>query len=207
MTGLADMLIEAGEGRLSSKPVPVDGTRFERAGAVFHIFDTRPAPKCVPRHRHRRAARSGAFREEHCSSVRCETRGSHSGSAPSVKAFRLPRPLREFVAVGHAAAYQPADGPTFRTTGRIGRSRVEAASPVLHGRRRILRPTGPLRRGSSRAITLGDLATSCLETSGADTAAVVIVGEAAALVGAALRQSPAHPARRISSRSQRSDRD
>jgi hypothetical protein len=30
--------------------------------------------------------------------------------------------------------------------------------------------------------------------SGADTAAVVIVGEAAALVGAALRQSPAHPA-------------
>ena len=70
MTGLADMLIEAGEGTSELEAGPVDGTRFERAGAVFHIFDLAPGAEVRCRVIGTDAPlAASAFREEHCSSV------------------------------------------------------------------------------------------------------------------------------------------
>ena len=43
MTGLAGMLDRGRRGALSRPAGPVDGTRVERAGVVFHIFDLAPA--------------------------------------------------------------------------------------------------------------------------------------------------------------------
>ena len=56
MTGLAGMLIEAGEAAAVAQAGPVDGTRVERAGAVLDIFDLAPAARCdaassAPTHR------------------------------------------------------------------------------------------------------------------------------------------------------------
>jgi anti-anti-sigma factor len=196
MTGLADMLIEAGEGTSELEPGPVDGTRFERAGAVFHIFDLAPGAEVRCRVIGTDAPlAASAFREEHCSSVQLRDSGFAFGIGAIGEGFSDCRDrFGEFVAVGHAAAYQPADGTNVPDY-LVGSGDHASKLQVLY----CLAGDGSFARlvrfdaGSSRAITLGDLATSCLEMSGADTAAVVIVGEAAALVGAALRQSPAHP--------------
>ena len=119
MTGLADMLIEAGEGTSELEAGPVDGTRFERAGAVLPYL--RPGARrrsALPRHRHRRTARSERLsRRALLEPFRCETRGSHSGSAPSVKAF----PIAATASGNSSPSVTPPrisrpTGPTFRTT-------------------------------------------------------------------------------------------
>ena len=196
MTGLANTLIEAGEGTSELEAGPVDGTRFERAGAVFHIFDLAPGAEVRCRVIGTDAPlAASAFREEHCSSVQLRDSGFAFGIGAIGEGFSDCRDrFGEFVAVGHAAAYQPADGTNVPDY-LVGSGDHASKLQVLY----CLAGDGSFARlvrfdaGSSRAITLGDLATSCLEMSGAETAAVVIVGEAAALVGAALRQSPAHP--------------
>jgi hypothetical protein len=195
MTNLADMLIEAGEGTSELEAGPVDGTRLERAGAVFQIFDLAPGAEVRCRVIGTDAPlATSAFREAHCSSVPLRDSGFAFGIGAIGEGFSDCRDrFGEFVAVGHAAAYQPADGTNVPDY-LVGSGDHASKLQVLYG----LAGDGAFARlvrfdaGSSRAITLGDLAASCLEMSGADTAAVVIVGEAAALVGAALRQSPAH---------------
>lgn len=196
MTGLADVLIEAGEGRSEGEAGPIDGASVERAGAVFHVFDLAPGAEVRCRVIGTDAAlAASAFREEHCSSVPLRDSEFAFGIGAIGEGFADCRDrFGEFVAVGHAAAYQPADGtnvPDYLVAAGDHASKLQ----VLYG----LAGDGSFARlirfdaGSSRAITLGDLATTCLELSEAGTAAVVIVGEAAALVGAALRQSPARP--------------
>lgn len=196
MTGLANMLIVADEGTSELEAGPVDGTRVERAGAVFHVFDLAPGAEVRCRVIGTDAPlAASAFREEDCLSVPLQESGFAFGIGAIGEGFSDCRDrFGEFVAVGHAAAYQPADGTNVPDY-LVGTGGHASKLQVLY----CLAGDGSFARlirfdaGSSRAIILGDLATSCLEMSGADTAAVVIVGEAAALVGAALRQSPAHP--------------
>jgi stage II sporulation protein AA (anti-sigma F factor antagonist) len=196
MTGLANMLIEAAERPTELEAGPADGNRFERAGAVFHVFDLAAAAEVrgraigtdVP-------LAASAFREEHCSSLPLPESGFAFGIGAIGEGFSDCRDrFGEFVAIGHAAAYQPADGtnvPDYLVGSGDHASKLQVLYCLTgHGSfARLVR----FDAGSARAITLGDLATHCLEISRADTAAVVIVGEAAALVGAALRQSPANP--------------
>jgi anti-anti-sigma factor len=196
MTGLADVLIEAGEGTSEREAGPVDGTTFERSGAVFHVFELAPGAEVRCRVIGTDAPLgASAFREEHCSSVPLRDSAFAFGIGAIGEGFSDCRDrFGEFVAVGHAAAYQPADGTNVPDY-LVGSGDHASELQILY----CLAGDGCFARlvrfdaGSSGAITLGDLATSCLEMSGADTAAVVIVGEAAALVGAALRKSPAQP--------------
>jgi anti-anti-sigma factor len=178
MTGLANTLIAVDEETPELEAVPADGTTFERAGAAFQVFDL-----------------ASAFREEHCSSVPLPDSGFAFGIGAIGEGFSDCRDrFGEFVAIGHAAAYQPADGTNVPDY-LVGSGNQGSNLQVLY----CLSGEGSFARlvrfdaSSPRAITLGDLATSCLEMSGADSAAVVVVGEAASLVGAALRQSPAQP--------------
>ena len=194
MTGLANMLIEAGESAAVAQPGPADGTRVEREGAVLDIFDLAPAARMRCRVIGTDAPlMTTAFTEAHCSSLPLRDSGFAFGIGAIGEGFSECRDrFGEFVAVGAAAAYQPADGTNVPDY-LVGSGDHASKLQVLYG----LAGEGSFARlvrfaaDPSGAITLGDLATSCLEVSGAETAAVVIVGEAAALVGAALRQSPA----------------
>ncbi|HSC28484.1 MAG TPA: hypothetical protein VLD67_14495, partial [Vicinamibacterales bacterium] len=184
------------EGTSEPEAGPVDGTRVERAGAVFQIFDLAPSAEVRCRVIGTDAPlAASAFREAHCSSVSLRDPGFAFGIGAIGEGFSDCRDrFGEFVAVGHAAAYQPADGTNVPDY-LVGTGDHASKLQVLY----CLAGDGSFARlvrfdaGASRAIPLGDLAASCLEMSGTDTAAVVIVGEAAALVGAALRQSPARP--------------
>ena len=195
MTGLADKLIAADQAMPELDAGPVDGTTFERAGATFQVFDLAPGGevRCRVIGTDTPLAAS-AFREEHCSSVPLRDSGFAFGIGAIGEGFSDCRDrFGEFVAMGHAAAYQPADGTNVPDY-LVGSGNHASTLQVLY----CLAGDGAFARlirfdaGSSPAITLGELATSCLEMSGADTTAVVIVGEAASLVGAALRQSPTH---------------
>ena len=201
ITGLADMLIEAGEAAHDVET----GRRIERAGAAFEIFDVAPAERI-------RSSVIGtdaplaasAFSEEHCSSLRLPDSGFAFGVGAIGEGFTDCRDrFGEFVAVGQAVAYQPADGTNVPDY-LVGSAEHGSKLQVLYGLAgagsfaRLIRFDGSQAcqdKASARSgsVTLSDLATCCLEVSGADMAAVVTVGEAAALVGAALRQSPAHP--------------
>jgi anti-anti-sigma factor len=195
ITGLADMLIEAGDAAPAAKAGPADGTRLERGGAVFDVFDLAPAAqiRCRVIGTEEPLAAS-AFREEHCSSLPLREAGFAFGVGAIGEGFSDCRDrFGEFVAVGHTAAYQPADGTNVPDY-LVGSGDHASKLQVLYG----LAGEGAFARlvrfdaGASPAVTLSDLAACCLEVAGADTAAVVVVGEAAALVGAALRKSPAH---------------
>ena len=175
ITGLADVLVEAGEGTPELEAGPVDGTRFERAGVGFHIFDLAPGAEVRCRVIGTDAPlAASAFREEHCSSVPLRDSGFAFGIGAIGEGFSDCRDrFGEFVAVGHAAAYQPADGTNVPDY-LVGSGDHASKLQVLY----CLAGDGSFARlvrfdaGSSRAITLGDLATSCLEMSGADAAAV-----------------------------------
>ena len=161
MTGLADMLIEAGEPALSSQAGPVDGTRVERAGAVFHIFDLAPAAEMRCRVIGTDAPLQRApFREEHCSSSSAARLGFAFGIGAIGEGFSDCRDrFGEFVAVGHAAAYQPADGTNVPDY-LVGSGDHGSKLQVLYG----LAGDGSFARlvrfdaGASGAITLSDLA-------------------------------------------------
>jgi anti-anti-sigma factor len=196
ITGLADTLIEADEASPEVPAAPADGTRVERAGAVFHIFDVSPAAQIRCRAIGTDAPlAASAFSEEHCSSLRLADSGFAFGIGAIGENFSDCRQrFGEFVAVGRAAAYQPADGTSVPDylVGSVDHASKLQVLYCLSGDgsfARLLR----FDAGASRAVNLEDLATCCLEISGTDRAAVVIVGEAAALVGAALRKSPADP--------------
>jgi anti-anti-sigma factor len=196
MTHLADMLIEADEPVAAVAAGPIDGTRVEHDGAVFHIFDLAPAPEIRCRVIGTEAPlAASAFAAEHCSPLRLPASGFAFGIGAIGEGFADCRDrFGEFVAIGHAAAYQPADGTSVPDY-LVGSGDRGSKLQVLYG----LAGEGFFGRlvrfdaGASGTIALSDLAARCLEVSRADTAAVVIVGEAAGLVGAALRQSPAQP--------------
>ena len=195
ITGLADMLIEAGDA-VPAVRAAIDGSRLERAGAVFDIFDVAPAAQIQCRAIGTDAPLvSSGFSEEHCSSLPLRDSGFAFGIGAIGEGFTDCRDrFGEFVAVGRAAAYQPADGTNVPDY-LVGTGDHASKLQVLY----CLAGDGPFARllrfdaGTTGSIALTDLASCCLEVSASDAAAVVILGEAAALVGAALRQSPAHP--------------
>jgi len=112
ITNLADMLIEAGEPVAEVPAGPIDGTRVEHDGAVFHIFDVAPAAEIRCRVIGTEAPlAASAFSAEHCSSLRLPESGFAFGIGAIGEGFADCRDrFGEFVAIGHAAAYQPADG-------------------------------------------------------------------------------------------------
>jgi hypothetical protein len=98
----------------------------------------------------------------------------------------------ELLAAGGAALYLPTDGtnvPDFLIAG--GGSAPEVR--LLYG----MRCSGPLQvharfeAATEKTFTLSALAALALDLVGADRAGIIVVGEAAGLVGASLRRSPA----------------
>jgi anti-anti-sigma factor len=98
----------------------------------------------------------------------------------------------ELLAVAGAAVYLPTDGtnvPDFLIAGADAAPEVRllygvrfTGAPQIHAR---------FEATSDRAFTLSSLAAAALELLAADRIGLIVIGEAAGLVGAALRRSPA----------------
>ena len=98
----------------------------------------------------------------------------------------------ELLAAGGAAVYLPTDGtnvPDFLIAGKGSAPEVR----LLYG----MRCSGPpqiharFEAANEKTFTLSALAALAIDLVGADRAGVIMVGEAAGLVGASLRRSPA----------------
>jgi anti-anti-sigma factor len=196
ITRLADLLIGPAEQVIEVAAEPAAGTRLDRAGAVFDVFDVVRGAEIRCRVVGTDAPlMASAFTEEHCSSLPLSDTGFAFGIGAIGEGFADCRDrFGEFLAVGGATAYLPADGTSVPDY-LVGSGNHASKLQVLY----CLAGEGSFARlvrfdaGSSRVVALEDLAARCLEFSKAGAAAVVIVGEAAGLVGAALRESPAHP--------------
>jgi anti-anti-sigma factor len=196
ITRLADLLIGPAEQAIEVAAEPAAGTRLDRAGAVFDVFDVVRGAEIRCRVVGTDAPlMASAFTEEHCSSLPLSDTGFAFGIGAIGEGFADCRDrFGEFLAVGGATAYLPADGTSVPDY-LVGSGNHASKLQVLY----CLAGEGSFARlvrfdaGSSRVVALEDLAARCLEFSKAVAAAVVIVGEAAGLVGAALRESPAHP--------------
>lgn len=98
----------------------------------------------------------------------------------------------EFLSVAGAAAYQPSDGSNTPDYLMAAGSFVPDLQ-VLYGLvfQGAFQSLGRFEvNGDARAVPLSELADLALEESGANQAAIIIVGESAGLVGATLRRPP-----------------
>jgi anti-anti-sigma factor len=101
----------------------------------------------------------------------------------------------ELLSVAGATAYQPADGsnvPDYLvTSGTLGADVRVLYCLACEGRFSHLVRFETVQPGT--AVGVSRLVAGCLDALSTDTVGIVIVGEAAGLVGAALRRSPAQP--------------
>jgi anti-anti-sigma factor len=101
----------------------------------------------------------------------------------------------EFLAVAGVAAYQPG-AASVRPDFELATGAFVPEVRVLYGLSFGIGAAAGLvrfemtREPESQPVPLSALARACLEESGADTVGLVLVGETAGLVGAALRRSP-----------------
>jgi anti-anti-sigma factor len=194
MTRLAALLVEAPDRTAARVASRVEGARMERDGMRLELFDLADGA----------VLRGGPL-------------GGVNAAAPSPAAVDRSTPLRcpdslyaigvgalgasfndcrdrfgEFLAVGGAAAYLPGDGthvPDYLVAAGAEAPELQVLNGIA-GRGAFARQLrfDPIEE---RALGLADLAAWCLELSDSNVAGLVTVAEAAGLVGAALRRSPA----------------
>lgn len=180
-------------------PTPAAGDRAqrreERAGTTFDLFELAPASTVTCRVSGQPELLQGCrFGEEHCRTVRVSemTYGVGLGAFGSSFADCRSR-FGEFLAVAGAAVYLPTDGtnvPDYLVaTGGFVPELTALYALTCEGRCAHL-----VRFEAHDTVTLADLAASVLDLCGAEAAGMVILAEAAGLVGAALRRSPVNAA-------------
>jgi anti-anti-sigma factor len=194
--GVQEAIKEPARPAAEAKPI----AQIERAGTVFevHELDSRAAITC-------RVIGDPAllqncrFGKENCRTMEFSDSSFAIGLGALGETFEeCHNRFGEFIAVSGAVAYRPTDGtnmPDFLVS--AGQSRPEVQ--VCYGLACDGAP-GPFSKlvrfqagQESGTVTLSRLVESCLEFTGSATMGVVIVAEAAGLMGAALRRSPAQP--------------
>jgi anti-anti-sigma factor len=186
----------------SAEPAPAaiseTGRRIDRKTACFEVFD------CSPRAKLQCAVvgdpallSSCGFRKEHARTMTFP----HSAMAIGLGAFGhhfedCEQRFGDFLSVAGAAAYQPTDGSNVPDY-LIAEGSFVPELQVLYA----LVCNGPFAslarfeaNSEPGALPLSDVAEAALEISGADTAGIVIIGESAGLIGAALRRAPTQSA-------------
>jgi anti-anti-sigma factor len=168
---------------------------LERAGAAFEVFDLNAAggvrchivgsPEALngarfeARHCHRRAFPESTFGVG---------LGAFGADFHDCRAR-----FGEFVVVAGAAAYLPTDGTNVPDYVVAAGALVPELN-LLYGlicEGSFAWLTRFEAKGGGRAVALNDVAAAALDIAEADTAGIVLVGESAGLMGAALRRSPA----------------
>lgn len=181
ITRLAGMLLQPA-GEAVPEALTTQGATLVRDGLLVQVFGLSPT-----------AELACSWGTDESAVLRCH----ESLFAVGVGAFGEDRQecrerYGEFVAVGGAAAYLPADG-TETADYLVGSD----ARPVeLHVRRHLTCEGGFAQLARFEpipprtAVTLTEVAAACLQVAHADAAGIVAIAETSGLVGAALRQTP-----------------
>ena len=195
LTRVDKFLVATGGQTTQVAPRERSTRRFDHQEVGFEVFDLDERATLVCRTIGTpRPLAGGAFEEEHCSSFEKAMPafalgiGAFGESFPDCRAR-----FGEMLSVGGATAYQPADGTNvadyLRGHGWSRRRHPRAVLPRVRGPFSHLVRFETLQPGG--AAGLSRLLAGCFEAASCDTLGVVVVAEAAGLVGAALRRSPA----------------
>jgi len=209
ITNLESLLVEkqtagaeagqaAGESRVTEPPSERAAKRLEANGAVYEVYPLEPGAKleCRKIGDASPLERSG-FRNSNCHAVQFSEGTFAIGLGALGDAFEdCEQRFGELIAAGGAIAYLPTDGtnaPDFLLGG--GTTMPEAQ--VCYGvacEGASAQPFQSLIRfeatRSDMPITVSELLETCLELADSQQVGVVIVAEAAGLIGASLRRSP-----------------
>jgi anti-anti-sigma factor len=173
------------------------GRRLERDGVAFEVFDLDTSSKLTCRTIGTdQPLRGTAFAEEHCVSLGSTAPLFALGVGAFGESFSDCRArFGELLSVCGATAHQPADGtnvPDYLVaSGSLAPDVRVLYCLACDGHFSHLLRFEALQHDS---VGLLNLVESCLEIAGAGSIGVAIVAEAAGLVGAALRRSPAQVA-------------
>jgi anti-anti-sigma factor len=183
LVGLLEMLTKVPEAKAA-------GRILERDGATFHVTDAAPPPAVrVGLHGDPSLLVGCRFGPGDTTALPLTDVAFSVGVGALGETFADSRDrFGELLSVGDAAMVLPTDGS--------GAADFVLAAPeiqLLYG----LSCSGPLssptrfegRKGGS--VRLGEVADAALELAGSESVALVVIGEPAGLVGAALRRSPA----------------
>jgi anti-anti-sigma factor len=178
--------------------VPETVPRIERAGTIFDVYelDSGAGLSCRILGDATLLERC-QFRQENCASMDFPDSGFALGLGALGETFDECRSrFGEFIAVAGAVAYQPTDGtnvPDYLVAAGKSLSHVQ----VVYGIACEALTAGPFSTllrfqtgKDSGPITLTQLVDYCMEISESTRVGIVMVAEAAGLVGAALRRSP-----------------
>ena len=193
MTRLSAVLVAPA----TASPAPTvssQGRRQERAGAVFELFDLGQGGLACRAVGRENPFGTGDFAEPDCVSLAATAPLFALGVGAFGEGFADCRArFGELVSITGATAYQPADGtnvPDYLVSSGAFAPDVR----VLHALSFEGAFTTFVRFDTTPpnvAVGLAALFDSCLELTGTTSAGIVVIAEAAGLVGAALRRSPA----------------
>jgi anti-anti-sigma factor len=196
VVNLADMLVQA-EGAPPATFLQPEARRWDRGGFVFELHE-HPTGDAMHGDLHGAPEKlaSGQFAAADCCKIRfdADVIGLGLGAFGSSSLDSSKR-VGEFLAAGGAAITQPTDGsrvPDFHIIdGRYVPEMFVLYGLTARGRfSRLLRFEAA--GGDCLSITLAELVEVALANLPASMAGIVIAAEASRLVGAMLRQSPAH---------------
>jgi anti-anti-sigma factor len=188
----------AGEARPGAAPPAAAARQIERAGVLYEIYPLSAEGKLECRLFGDPRRLRGGFRKEHCGTMQFPDCTFAIGLGALGENFEDCRGrFGEFIAAGGAAAFLPTDGsnvPDFL----LGRGATVPEVQVCYGIACYgpkAQPFQSLMRFEAKKhgapVPLGTLLEACLELSESREIGLVVVGESAGLVGAALRRSPA----------------
>jgi anti-anti-sigma factor len=197
MTRLSPLLISEGPAVKAppAQPAKPAARRIERDSGSFDVLDYVPGASLTchvvgdPS-----PMEQGRFGEEHARKVSFPETALGLGLGAFGSDFQDCRNrFGEFLAVAGAAAYLPTDGSNVSdymlSAGSFVPELIVLYGLEFEGQFASLARFEAAK--DTRGIKLSDAVATCLEIANADAAAVVMVAEAAGLVGAALRRSPA----------------
>jgi anti-anti-sigma factor len=182
---------------ISSKPVQ----QIERSGAIFEVYELEQGAGLTCRILGDATLLEGCrFREENCRSMDFPDSSFAVGVGALGENFNECRSrFGEFIAVAGAVAYQPTDG-TNVPDHLIAAGKSLSHVQVCYGIACEALDPGPFSKlvrfqagHDGGPVTLTQLLDSFLEIADSTRVGIVMVAEAAGLVGAALRRSPAQP--------------
>ena len=134
------------------------------------------------------------IREEHCRNVAFSNSSFGLGLGAFGSSFEdCAGRFGEFLAVGGAVTYLPADGtnvPDYMLAAANFIPQIQVLYSILcEGDFQMV--VHFERKDSGSAAKLGEIVDGCLEIAGSETLAIVMIAESAGLIGTALRRSPA----------------
>jgi len=193
LTGLMDLLVPAVTPGLKTSP---SGARiFEKENIRFEVISLTPEARLSCQVIGDPAQLHGErFREEDCRSVAFSNSSFGLGLGAFGNSFAdCAGRFGEFLAVGGAVTYLPADGtnvPDYMLAAGTFIPQIEVLYSILcEGNFQMV--VHFERKDAGGVAKLGEIVEGCLEIAGAEALGIVMIAESAGLVGTALQRSPA----------------